>query len=295
MKLSQTQPEPIPNFEMPQEPIKVALILGGGGSKGLAHIGVLKELEQAGIHPDLIIGCSSGAVIGALYADQPHIHRLEKLLLGLKRSDLMDISIFSSKFGIVKGILFKAFLDKRLKAKKFHHLQIPFIAVATDLKTGELIEFGAGEIIPPIMASAAVPGVFNPVFYKGRYLVDGGVVDPIPVRIAKKYGAHVIIAVDIGEDLSAKDPGHFFDVARRSLKISHLKLSDYVTKDADVVIRMNFQGLGMFSDSYNQEIYEHGRKMTQAMLPQIEQLIQDRLPIIHEESFPPWVEADLAE
>ena len=295
MKLSQAQPEPIPKFEVPQEHIKVALVLGGGGSKGLAHVGVLKELEQAGIHPDLIVACSSGAVIGALYADQPHVNRLEKLLIGLKRSDLMDISIFASKFGVVKGILFKAFLENNLKAKKFHHLQIPFIAVATDLKTGELIEFGGGEIVPPIMASAAVPGVFNPVFYKGRYLVDGGVVDPIPVRVAKKYGAHVIIAVDVGEDLSDKEPSHFFDVARRGLEISHRKLSEYVTRDADVVIRMNFQGLGMFSDSYNQEIYEHGRKMAQAMLPHIEQLIQDRLPIIHEESFPSWVDADLAD
>lgn len=293
MKLSQAQPEPIPNFEVPQDHIKVALVLGGGGSKGLAHVGVLRELEQAGIHPDLIVGCSSGAVIGALYADQPHVKRLEKLLIGLKRSDLMDISIFASKFGVVKGILFKAFLENNLKAKKFRHLQIPFIAVATDLKTGELIEFGGGEIVPPIMASAAVPGVFNPVFYKGRYLVDGGVVDPIPVRVAKKYGAHVIIAVDVGEDLSDKEPSHFFDVARRGLEISHRKLSEYVTRDADVVIRMNFQGLGMFSDSYNQEIYEHGRKMARAMIPHIEQLIQDRLPIIQEESFPSWVEPEL--
>ena len=292
MKLSQAQPEPIPQFQVPQEHIKIALVLGGGGSKGLAHVGVLKELEQAGIHPDLIVGCSSGAVIGALYADQPHVKRLEKLLIGLKRSDLMDISIFASKFGVVKGILFRSFLEQNLKAKKFRHLQIPFIAVATDLKTGELIEFGGGEIIPPIMASSAVPGVFNPVYYKGRYLVDGGVVDPIPVRVAKKYGAHIIIAVDVGEDLSDKEPSHFFDVARRGLEISHRKLSEYVTRDADVVIRMNFQGLGMFSDSHNQQIYEHGRKMAQAMIPHIEQIIQDSLPIIHEGNDSSWINTE---
>lgn len=291
MRLSQAVPEPLPSFKVPQNHIKVALVLGGGGSKGLAHVGVLKELEQAGIYPDLIVGCSSGAVIGALYADQPHVKRLEKLLIGLKRSDLMDFSIFASKFGVVKGLLFKAFLEQNLKSKKFKHLQIPFIAVATDLKTGELIEFGVGEIVPPVMASSAVPGVFNPVFYKGRYLVDGGVVDPIPVRVAKKYGAHVIIAVDVGEDISDKEPRHFFDVARRGLEISHRKLSEYVTRDADVVIRMNFTDLGMFSDHYNQEIYEHGRNMARIMLPHIEQIIQERLPVIHEESFPPWLDS----
>ncbi|QVL57750.1 MAG: patatin-like phospholipase family protein [Simkaniaceae bacterium] len=292
MKLSQAEPEPIPQFVVPQEHIKVALVLGGGGSKGLAHVGVIKELEQAGIYPDLIVGCSSGAVIGALYADQPHVKRLEKLLIGLKRSDLMDISIFASKFGVVKGILFKSFLEENLKARKFRHLQIPFIAVATDLKTGELVEFGGGEIISPIMASSAVPGVFNPVYYKGRYLVDGGVADPIPVRVAKKYGAHIIIAVDVGEDLNDREPSHFFGVARRSLEISHRKLSEYVTRDADVVIRMNFQGLGMFSDSYNQEIYDHGRKMARLMIPHIEKIIQERLPIIQEECFPSWVDTE---
>ena len=285
MRLSQAQPEWIPKFEPPLEGIKIAVVLGGGGSKGLAHVGVLKELEQVGIYPDLIVGCSSGAVIGALYADQPHVERLGKILIHLKRSDLMDISIFSSKFGVVKGVLFKAFLESHLKAKKFEDLQIPFIAVATDLKTGELVEFGRGEIVPPVAASSAVPGVFNPVYYKGRYLVDGGVVDPIPVRVAKKYGARMIIAVDVGEDLSNKEPNHFFDVARRGLEISHRKLCEYVTQDADVVIRMNFQGLGMFSDSYNEEIYEHGRKMTRFMLPKIEQVIQEKL-LSNEEELP---------
>lgn len=288
MKLSLARPEPLPAFEAPQEHIKVALVLGGGGSKGLAHVGVLKELEQAGIYPDLIVGCSSGSVIGALYADQPNVSRLEELLIGLKRSDFMDFSLFASKFGVVKGKLFKGFLEQNIKAKEFSELHIPFIAVATDLKTGELVEFSGGEIISPIMGSSAVPGVFHPVFYKGRYLVDGGVVDPIPVRVAKKYGAHIIIAVDVGEDISDKEPSHFFDVVRRGLEISHRKLSERVTQDADVVIRMSFQGLGMFSDSYNQEIYDHGRKMARLMLPEIEQKIQERLPILHEETDPLW-------
>lgn len=277
MKLSQTDPEPIPEFHASDEPVKVALVLGGGGSKGLAHVGVLLELEQAGIHPDLIVGCSSGALIGALYADQPHIKRLETLLLKLKRRDLMDFSLFASRFGVVKGILLEEFLKTNLKARKFKHLQIPFIAVATDLATGELLELGGGKLIPAIRASAAVPGVFNPVPYLGRYLVDGGVADPVPVAIAKKYDPQVIIAVDVGEDLSQKEPYHFVGVARRSLEISHRKLSEFATREADIVIRMNFQDLGMFSDQYNQEIYEHGRMTARAMIPHIEELLSDQV------------------
>ena len=289
MKLAQSEPEPIPQFQLPPQPVKVALVLGGGGSKGLAHVGVLHELEQAGIHPDLIVGCSSGAIIGALYADQPHVKRLESLLINLKRSDILDFSLFSSPFGLVKGFLLKSFLRENLKARRFEQFQIPFIAVATDLSTGELIEFGGGEIIPAVHASAAVPGVFDPVKYLGRYLVDGGAADPIPADVAKKYGARVIIAVDVGEDLSSKEPYHLFHVAQRSLEISYRRLSEYVTRDADVVIRMNFQDLGMFSDRYNQEIYKHGRETAREMLPQIQQVILEKLPPEKEDLSPSWM------
>ena len=289
MKLTQSEPEPIPQFQLPPEPVKVALVLGGGGSKGLAHVGVLHELERAGIHPDLIVGCSAGAVIGALYADQPHVKRLETLFVNLRRSDLLDFSLFSSPFGVVKGFLLKSFLKENLKARRFEQFQIPFIAVATDLSTGDLIELGGGEIVPAVHASAAVPGVFDPVKYLGRYLVDGGVADPVPVEIAKKHGARVIIAVDVGQDLSSKEPYHLFGVAKRSMEICYRKLSEHATRDADVVIRMNFQDLGIFSDRHNQEIYKHGRETARAMLPQIQQVILEKLPPEKEDLSPSWM------
>ncbi|MCB1085170.1 MAG: patatin-like phospholipase family protein, partial [Chlamydiia bacterium] len=233
----------------------------------------------AGIHPDLIIGCSAGAIIGALYADQPHVKRLETLLIGMKRSDLMDFSLFSSRFGVVKGGRLQTFLKKTLKARTFSELQIPMIAVATDLLTGELIELGGGELVPAICASSAVPGVFNPVQYLGRFLIDGGVADPIPVQVAKKYGAQMIIAVDIGQELSGKEPLHLLGVAKRGLEISYRKFSEVVSQSADVVIRMEFQYVGMFSDRYNKEIYEHGRLMARKIVPHIEQIIADRLAV----------------
>ena len=289
MKLTQSDPEPIPQFQLPAQQVKVALVLGGGGSKGLAHVGVLHELERAGIHPDLIVGCSSGAVIGALYADQPHVERLEGLMVNLKRSDVLDFSLFSSPFGVVKGFLLRSFLKENLKARKFEQFQIPFIAVATDLSTGELIELGGGEIIPAVHASAAVPGIFDPVKYLGRYLVDGGVADPVPAGVAKRHGAQVIIAVDVGQDLSSKEPYHFFGVAKRSMEICYRKLSEQVTRDADVVLRMNFQDLGMFSDRYNQEIYRDGRATARAMLPEIQQVILEKLPPETEDLSPLWM------
>ena len=289
LKVSQSEPEPLPWIEPPRAPVKVALVLGGGGSKGLAHLGVLYELEQVGIHPDLIVGCSSGGIVGALYADDPHVKRLEPLLIGLKKSDLIDFSFFASKYGLVKGYSLRNFLEKELKAHYFEELKVALIVVATDLKTGELIELGGGEIIPALIASAAVPGVFKPVKYLGRYLVDGGVANPIPVEVAKKFHPKVIIAVDVGEELGTEDPLHFFGIARRGVNISHRKLSEYVTRSADVVIRMRFHDLGLFSDAYNQEIYDHGRTKAREALPQIEKIIHDRLHQSKDLGFPTWM------
>ena len=284
-----SQPEPIPLIESPAPPVKVALVLGGGGTKGLAHLGVLYELEQIGIHPDLIVGCSSGAIIGALYADHPHVKRLAPLLVGLKKSDLIDFSFLASKFGLVKGISLRNFLQNQLKSRTFQELKIPLVVVATDLNTGELIELGGGQIIPALVASSAVPGVFKPVNYLGRYLVDGGVANPIPVDVAKKFHPKVIIAVDVGEGLSSEDPFHFFGIAKRGADISYRKLSEYVTRSADVVIEMKFQDVGMFNDVQNQMIYDHGRQKAREMIPKIRQVITERLSSSDELACPTWM------
>lgn len=274
--LAQRDPEPMPIFTPPSSP-KVAVVLGGGGSKGLAHLGVLRELEEAGIHPDLIVGCSSGALIGALYADWPDVTRLEKILLNLKRRDLLDISFFAFRFGLVRGESLEKFLKKTLNANCFSALKIPLIVVATDLYTGELLEFGGGPLIPALCSSSAIPGVFQPVYYLGRHLVDGGTVSPIPVQVAKKYGPQVIIAVDVGEKLSEKQPGHFVGIAKRGFSISYRQLSKESTKGADVLIQMNFEDLGMFSDQYNREIYEYGRLKARESLPFIRQVISEKM------------------
>lgn len=292
IKLAHNNPQEIPSYDPPEKPVKVALVLGGGGSKGLAHVGVIHELEQVGIHPDLIVGCSSGALIGALYADNPDTKRLEALLLNLKRSDLIDFSLLASRFGFVRGTSLERFLFTHLRARHFGELQIPLIVVSADLISGELIEFGKGPLVPALRASAAVPGVFNPVEYLGRYLVDGGVVNPIPVEIAKKCGAEVVIAVDVGEDLSREGPSHVIGVVRRGLAITHRTLADHVTRDADVLIRMDFQDLGMFSDQYNSQIYERGRQMTRAMLPAIKRVVEKRLAPPQETRAPSWLLMD---
>jgi len=287
--LDRGSPEPLPAFDPPAAPPKIALVLGGGGSRALAHVGVIRELVEAGIHPDFIVGCSSGAMIGALYADQPDIDHLESVFLGLKRSDLVDFSFFFSRFGVVRGNSLERFLRKNLQADSFDSLQIPLVVIATDLHSGEMLEFGGGKLIPPLCGSAAVPGLFKPVAYLGRHLVDGGTVDPVPVQIAKKYGAQVIIAVDVGEKLSEEKVGHFFGIVKRGVDISYLQLTKESVREADVLLQMDFQGLGMFSDQHNQEIYEQGRAAARKLLPRIQQIISEKLTDFSEDSAPSWL------
>lgn len=268
-ELTPRDPQPIPPYNFSNKEIKLALVLGGGDSKGLAHVGVIHELEAAGIAPDLIVGCSSGALIGALYADQPDSNHVKEVLLPLRRAHLLDFSFFGSQFGIVKGTLLEKFLEENLSTDSFQQLKIPLVVVATDLMRGELVEFGSGTLSSALKASAAFPGIFKPVSYLGRFFVDGGAVNPVPVNVAKKCGAKVVVAVDIGEKLSRRQPSHFFGVVKRSLEISYNELSRLSAKEADVLISLNFRDIGMFNDAHNEAIYIAGREAGQKAIPNI--------------------------
>ncbi len=260
----------------PKKPIHTVLVLGGGGSKGLAHLGAIRELEAAGIRPDLIIGCSAGAIIGALYADEPEISEIDNTLLSLKRSDLLDTSYFNCRYGFVKGKALEAFMKKNLRSQTFEELKIPLIVIATDLCTGELVELSQKEIPIAVRSSCAYPGVFEPVLLEGRYLIDGGVTSPLPVEIAKKYGAKLIIAIDVSEKLPESKPSHMFGVAKRAVEIAYRKFVAHSLEMADIAIKMDFQDVGMFSDHLNQHMYEHGRRKAQGAIPEIKKKLLSR-------------------
>ena len=145
----------------PKKPIRLALVLGGGGARGLAHLGAIRELEAAGIRPDLIIGCSAGAIIGAFYADDPELTRIENLLLSLRKADLLDTNIFRSRFGVVRGKMLRKFMKRHLHAKTFSELKIPLIVIATDLFTGEVVELSQRKFRSPCARPALSRGSFS--------------------------------------------------------------------------------------------------------------------------------------
>lgn len=264
--------------ELPKyKSIKTALVLGGGGVKGIAHIAILEELNAAGIKPDLIVGCSAGAIIGAFYADGVDLQDLKEDLLKQTRSDLLDIAYGNITFGLSHGVSLRAYLNKYLKSKNIEDMQKPFVAVATNLQFGDLVAFGQGSITDAVMASVAYPGVFQPVKIDGQYYVDGGVANPCPVDIARQLGAKYVIAVDLSGDLTTSPPNHFFGIAKRSLEISYLHHSKLAIQGADFTISLPFKDVQTFGDDVQEEVYRIGKAKIKASIEDLKKDIRKKL------------------
>ncbi len=216
-------------------PIKIALALGGGAARGFAHVGVIKALEAQGIVPDIIVGTSAGAVVGALYAAGLNGFELQKVALDMDEGQIGDWSLPDR--GVFKGEALQAFVNKAVGQRPLEKLPRTFAAVATDLKSGEAVVFRTGNTGMAVRASATVPGVFQPVNINGRDYVDGGLVSPVPARIARSLGANFVIAVDISakpKDMSTRSS---IDVLLQTFAIMGQSISRHETAEADVVIR----------------------------------------------------------
>lgn len=261
-------------------PIEVALVLSGGGARGITHLGAIEIFEANGVPIDLIVGTSAGSLIGALYADNPDALALKEKIIGLKKSDLIDThwrSVFAMLWtvtGPIHGDALKDFLLKNLRAKEFHELKIPLAVVTTDLKKARSFVIRSGPIIPALHASCAVPLLFSPVEIYGKTLVDGGVSSPVPVEVAKKFSPRLVIAVDVGTAPERGEVNNTYQLAYRSLHISYFYLSKWQTRAADIVIRPDVNGFGMFDDYANEKLYEAGQKAALAALPAIKEALQ---------------------
>jgi NTE family protein len=265
--------------ELPPEPtskrIDVALVLGGGGARGLAHAGVLEVLEEEGIPIDLIVGTSSGAAVGAIYASYIDAQKVKQMLLNAGKWDFLDISIFGicrmaiEASGPISGYNFEKFFIDNLPEKLIEQLSIPFAAVAVDIETTEPFIIKSGPMAPAVHASAAIPPLFCPVKLYGRTLVDGGVSLPVPVDVAREYNPKLIIAVDISPPPAKGCLKSSFDLAYRALEISYSMLSRMQASTADIEIHPDLEGFGFFEDARNEELYFKGMEAARNAIPEI--------------------------
>jgi NTE family protein len=190
----------------PSKPIKktkIGLALGSGSARGWSHIGVIRALEKAGIPCDIVCGCSIGAIVGAAYANN-RLHHLEE---GVKKLDSWNLLRFFELSLNTRGFidserLNNFFEDYVCSADTLiEDLEKPFATVATELKTGREIWFETGNVKDAIWSSFALPGLFSPVNYRNKWLVDGGLVNPVPVSLCRALGADIVIAVNLNGDL----------------------------------------------------------------------------------------------
>lgn len=270
-------PSTAPKYIMPKN-TEVALALGAGGSRALAHVGVIEVFEEEGIPIDLIVGSSAGSLVGAMYADDPCASRLKEKLIRLKKEDLLDPS-YKEVFrmtGLMQGNALEQFLVDELSAECFEELKIPLVAVACNIENNHMVLLRTGPVAPAVHASSALPPVFTPVRLYNQTLVDGGVIAPVPVQVARLYKPKLLIAVDISTPPS-KDPlSNAFDFLYRSLHISFYELSRLQTNKADIFIHPNLEGFGTFEDEYNEELYMIGKRAAQKVVPEIKRELRRR-------------------
>lgn len=266
-----------PEARVLETPPQVALVLGGGAFHGMAHVGVIKVLEDAGIPIQLIVGTSAGSMAGALYADYPHIDSLIPLVKNTTEKSVFDFSLFRSREGFISGKRLQSYLLKNLHVTQIEQMEIPYVAVTTDIEAGKSVALAAGPIGPSVNASCAIPGIFEPVKMYGTTFVDGGVLDAVPSDIAKQYHPGLIIAVDVMADFSTNPPlNNYKKVFERAYSVAAHAVKERKIKSADIVISPDLAGIPLMSSKDNEQMYQAGLKAANAALPKILKMMEER-------------------
>ncbi|MBN1525721.1 MAG: patatin-like phospholipase family protein [Spirochaetales bacterium] len=218
---------------------RLGLSLSGGAARGLAHIGVIKVLQEEEIPVSFISGTSVGSLIGAMFAAGLNWREMEEIVRSVTWKDIAQLTI--PKLGIAKHERLAKLLDEILAGKTFEQLAVPFAAIAVDICTGEEIILNSGPVAKAVQASSSVPGIFEPTIIDGRYLVDGGLVNNLPVNIVKEMGATHVIAVDLNLNIySLEPPKNILDILYRSYQII-LAIRKRERKNADFFVAPNLE------------------------------------------------------
>ena len=291
--------------EVGLKPFKVGLVLGGGGARGLAHVGVINVLERAGIPIDIIGGSSMGALLGGIYAQNPNAELLDKKVrefikgprfhrLGINNfkqkteKDPYDvirqlahqvkrqltINLAANRLALLKperlGLVVKTLLEDTL----IENCKIPFVCIATDLKNGNAIVFNSGRIRPAIEGSSAIPGFIPPVHYNGHVLIDGSVSNNFPIEPVRQMGASVVISVDASldfeEDIAVDN---VIDLVIRSAQISVRHLDGYLKRQSDMIISPPIGDVHWSEFNRVDELIQRGEQSAEEVLPKINKML----------------------
>ncbi|SHH39857.1 patatin-like phospholipase family protein [Thermosipho atlanticus] len=262
--------------------MKKFLVLSGGGARGAAHVGVIRALEERGFVPDAIVGVSIGAVVGAGYAVLKDSKKLwdysEKIYKKAFKFFPISFSLnkkfnrpfakiscyyMANKVSILSSKLYFKIFEKAFGKLSFEDLKIKFYAISNDLKSGKIIIHSSGKIIEPLKASMAIPGIFPPVEFEDKVLVDGGTLNNLPTDIARKLGADYVVAVDLSENNGEmKMPETSNDILNVINHMCEDKILSFLRKEADFIIRPPVNNIGTFEFKRSLEIMEKAYEYT---------------------------------
>ncbi|MDF0725301.1 patatin-like phospholipase family protein [Cytobacillus sp. S13-E01] len=251
---------------------KIGLALGSGGARGFAHLGVIKVLKEENIPIDMISGSSMGALVASFYGAGLDIERLYKFAVAFKRKYYLDFTV--PKMGFISGKRVKELIRLFTHGKNIEQLDIPIAIVATDLLNGEKVIFKSGPIADAVRASISIPGIFVPEKVNGRLLVDGGVVDRVPVSVVRDMKADLIIAVDVSHVKVNDEITSIFDVILQSIDIMQDELVKEREIASDVMIRPRVEQYSSRAFTNIEDIIRIGEEETKLHIPKIKALIE---------------------
>ena len=269
----------------------IGLALGGGAARGMAHVGVLEILEKEKIPIDMIAGTSAGAIIGALLAQGKNAAEIDKLARNFNwKQRVKALDLVLPKNGFIADRKIKQLLKSIIGDVDFNDLKIPFACVATDINNGQEVVMNQGSVLEAVRASVSMPVMFSVAKYNGRHLIDGGLVNPVPVSVLKAMGADFIIAVNVMPHLhkktelvhpaasTAKQPPaskepNLFSVMLKVINIANSQVVEASLNGADVVIEPSLPGIGMGDFSHTEESILQGGLAAIDAIPEIKRLL----------------------
>jgi NTE family protein len=253
---------------VPPAPPKIGIALGGGFARGLAHIGVLRILQEEGIPIDYVAGTSVGSIVGASYCSGISAREMQEIAGIIRFKDFARWSL--NKLGFCTNDRMNNFLCKIVKCKTFEELQTPLAVVATDFATGEAVVFRSGPIVEAVRASCAYPCMFQPVKVNGRLLVDGMLSHAVPTPPLRQMGADRVLAVHLNAHwVDTNGPRHVFDVIGQCFSIAQAQMSCIWKRDADLVIEPNVDGFAYDGFERAKDLMLAGENSIRPVLPVI--------------------------
>jgi NTE family protein len=251
----------------------IGVALGGGFARGIAHIGVLKVLEEERIPIRVVTGTSVGALIGAVYCSGVSLQELERIARTCRFTTFARWTV--SRYGFASNDRMVSFLNRVLKVRTFEELRIPLGVTATDFNTGEGVIFHSGSVTEPVRASCAYPGMFLPVEIRGRYLVDGMLSHPVPTRPLREMGAERVLGVHLkGTWANGGAPRHLFDVIGQSFAIAQDAMASVWRSAADLVIEPDVAGFAYDDFKRCDDLIRVGETAMRAALPAVRKWLE---------------------